>query len=151
MTSTRQLDANKAAIRDVQEQMTVLAGHVKAGIRDAALALDPALRPFGLKLLVFLSHSGPTQASAAADALFVDRSAISREARQLEALGLIELQPDPEDGRVRYLALTAEAERKLAATQAAHQLPVLQHMVDWPTEDVRMFASLLERLNKSIG
>lgn len=132
------------ALREVEEQMSVLAGLIRASYRDGALSVDPALRPFGLKVLRILSRSGPTHASAVADMLYVDRSVISREARQLERLGLIEMQPDPEDGRARYLALTPEAERKLAVTE---KLPIFTRLATWAPEDIHLFATMLERLN----
>jgi DNA-binding MarR family transcriptional regulator len=135
------------AIHEVEEQMSLLAGHVRAGMRDAALAVDPALRPFGLKVLRILARSGPTHASALADLLFVDRSVISREARQLEELGLIEFQPDPEDGRARYLALTPEATRRLTEARGTEKLQIFRSMDTWPTEDLHLFATLLARLN----
>ncbi len=132
------------AIREVEEQMHVLAGFVRASVRDAALSVDPALRPFGLKVLRTLRSNGPMHASALADMLLVDRSVISREVRQLEQLGLVELQVDPEDGRARYLALTPEATREPAVTE---KLPIFTRLNSWPTEDIHLFATLLERLN----
>jgi DNA-binding MarR family transcriptional regulator len=132
------------AVREVEEQMHVLAGFVRTSVRDAALSVDPALRPFGLKVLRTLARNGPTHASALADMLFVDRSVISREARQLEQLGLIELQVDPQDGRARYLALTPKATEKPAVTE---KLPIFTRLNTWPTEDIHLFAILLERLN----
>ncbi|HYI34487.1 MAG TPA: MarR family transcriptional regulator [Glaciibacter sp.] len=132
------------AVREVEEQMHVLAGFVRTSVRDAALSVDPALRPLGLKLLRTLARNGPTHASALADLLLVDRSVISREARQLELLGLIELQIDPQDGRARYLALTPKAARKPAVTE---KLPIFTRLNAWPTEDIHLFATLLERLN----
>ncbi len=132
------------AVREVEEQMHMLAGFVRTSVRDAALSVDPSLRPFGLKVLRTIARNGPTHASALADILFVDRSVISREARQLEQLGLIELQVDPEDGRARYLALTPEATRMPAVTE---KLPIFTRLNTWPTEDIHLFATLLERLN----
>ena len=135
---------NAEAVREVEEQMGVLAGVIRAGLRDAALSVDPSLRPLGLKILRMLARNGPTQASALADKLFVDRSVISREARELERLGLMELRTDPEDGRARYLALTALATQEPAI---AGRLPIFTRLSEWPTEDIHLFATLLERLN----
>jgi DNA-binding MarR family transcriptional regulator len=136
------------AVRKVEEQMHALAGFVRTSVRDAALSVDPALRPFGLKLLRTLARNGPTHASALADILLVDRSVISREARQLEQLGLIELQVDPHDGRARYLALTPKATRSSAVTE---KFPIFTRLNTWPTEDIHLFATLLERLNNPPG
>ncbi|MBC7443411.1 MAG: MarR family transcriptional regulator, partial [Ramlibacter sp.] len=83
------------AIAEVEQQMSILAGHIRASMRDAALCIDPSLQPFGLKLLRLLARSGPMHASAVASALYVDKSVISRQAKVLCGLGLVETQGDP--------------------------------------------------------
>ena len=142
-------EATAAAIRNVEEEMLVLAGHVRAGLRDAALGIDPALTPFGLTLLRLLNRCGPTHAGAAAEALFVDRSVISRQARQLEALGLTTLEVDPNDRRARYLALTPEAVRKLAGTAANDRVLINKSLGSWSPADLNQFAGYIARLNNA--
>jgi hypothetical protein len=66
--------AASAAIAEVEEQMSVLAGHIRTSIRDAAVRVDPTLQPFGLKVLRMLNRCGPLHAGSLADHLFVDRS-----------------------------------------------------------------------------
>lgn len=136
-----------AAIAEVEEQMNILAGLIRRSIRDAALSVDPALQPFGLKVLGLLSRCGPTHASSVAEALVVDRSVVSRQAAQLQELGLIKVQTDPSDGRARVLALTPVAERKLAEMRAGNTAMVQRRLGSWPEEDVRQFAALIARLN----
>jgi DNA-binding MarR family transcriptional regulator len=139
--------AVEEAIVAVEEQMGVLAGHIRASIRDTALRIDPTLAPFGLHMLRVLARCGPTHASAAADMLLVDRSVVSRQARQLEELGLIEFQTDPTDGRARFLALTAEAVEKLKAAMATDSLLSHERLSTWPIEDLHRFAGYIARLN----
>lgn len=136
-----------AAIAEVEEQMNILAGLIRRSIRDAAVSIDPALQPFGLKVLGLLSRCGPTHASGVAEALVVDRSVVSRQAAQLQELGLIEVQTDPSDGRARFLALTPLAERKLAEMRAGNKALVRRRLGAWPEEDLRQFAALIARLN----
>ena len=136
-----------AAIAEVEEQMNILAGLIRRSIRDAAVSVDPSLQPFGLKVLGLLSRCGPTHASAVAEALVVDRSVVSRQAAQLQELGLIEVQADPSDGRARFLALTPLAERKLAEMRASNKALVRRRLGTWPEEDLRQFAALIARLN----
>jgi DNA-binding MarR family transcriptional regulator len=144
----RSVDAAvEEAIGAVEEQMGQLAGHIRASIRDTALRIDPALAPFGLKVLRVLARFGPTQASAVADLLYVDRSVVSRQARQLEELGLIELQTDPSDGRARFLALTPEASEKLRAARATDSWLSHNRLSTWPIEDLHRFAGYIARLN----
>ncbi|TFD81514.1 MarR family transcriptional regulator [Cryobacterium sp. Sr8] len=135
------------ALAEVEEQMNILAGLIRRSIRDAALSIDPALQPFGLKLLRLLSRSGPTHASTVAEALTVDRSVVSRQAAQLQELGLLEIQADPSDGRARFLALTPAAEQKLAELRAGKIAVVNRRLGTWPEADLRQFAALIARLN----
>lgn len=136
-----------AAIAEVEEQMSVLAGHIHTSTRDSALSIDPALQPFGLKLLRTLARCGPTHASALAESLAVDKSVISRQARLLEELGLIELQTDPDDGRARFLEITATAVEKIAEVRADKKALVDRRLSAWSIADLRQFAALLARLN----
>jgi DNA-binding MarR family transcriptional regulator len=148
-TETTVAPTTATGIREVEEQMSVLAGHIRASMRDTALTVDPALQPFGLKLLRLLVRCGPTQASAAAEALFVDRSAISRQARHLERLGLIELQVDPNDGRGRILAATPTAEERLINARANDKVLIHQRLASWSPDDLHRFAAYIARLNEA--
>ena len=136
-----------AAIAEVEEQMSMLAGHIRTSMRDAAVSIDPALQPFGLKLLRVLARCGPTHASALAESLVVDKSVISRQARLLQDLGLIEMQTDPDDGRARFFALTPTAVDKIAEVRANNKVRMRRRLGDWPTEDLTQFAAFLGRLN----
>ena len=42
------------ALAEVEEQMMQLAAYVRGAMRDTALRIDPALQPFGLKILRML-------------------------------------------------------------------------------------------------
>jgi len=137
---------NAAAIAEVEEQMSVLFGFIQANVRAAALAVDPALQPFGLKVLRILVKMGPLHSSVLADRMFVDRSIISRQVKQLQELGLAETRPDPEDGRARYVAATDEAIARLTATRESDKLVIFTHMNSWPEEDLLTFAGYLKRL-----
>ena len=136
-----------AAVAAVEEQMTVLAGNIRASMRDSALFVHPTLQPFGLKFLRMLERCGPTHAGALAEILVVDKSIISRQARALIDLGLIATQADDDDGRVKYFALTPLAVAKLAEVRANKTTRVLSRLHNWPAEDLTRFAELLARLN----
>jgi len=138
-----------AAIAGVEEQLGRLIAQMRASIRDAATAIDPALQPFGLKLLRLLARCGPVHAGAAAEALMVDKSVISRQVRALEVLKLLELQPDSADGRVRILALTPFGAEELQRARAKDQALVHSRLSSWATEDLNQLVSLLARHTSS--
>ena len=136
------------AIAEVSEQIVQLTHRVRSVMKTMATAIDPALQPFGFKVLRTLIRRGPMQASALADSLFVDRSIISRQARQLEELGLIELRDDPTDGRARILALTAHAEQRMAALGADGHEIMHRLLNTWSAEDLTQFAGYIARMNE---
>ena len=137
------------ALAEVEEQMMELAAHVRGAIREAATSIDPALQPFGLKILRMLRRCGPTHASALAELMEVDRSVISRQARLLQELGLLELASDPADGRARFLAATPLAIEKMSALPGGDKSFIHARLAGWPEADLHEFAGLLRRLNSS--
>ncbi|TFD66406.1 MarR family winged helix-turn-helix transcriptional regulator [Cryobacterium ruanii] len=133
----------------VEAQMAMLASHIRANTRSTAAVIDPTLEPFGLALLRVLARRGESHASAVADVLAVDRSMISRQAKLLCALGLVETRVDPLDGRARFLALTALAEEKLAEVRRNRTALVHRRLSRWTPAELDQFATLLERLNEA--
>ena len=140
----------EAALAAVEAQMSVLGQRIRAVTREAALKIDPALPPFGLKVLRLLMRNGPTHASAVADQLDVDRSVVSRQAKQLEELGLLEFRTDENDGRARFLALTPRATERIAEVGWGDRTPLFQALAAWSTEDLWQFARYIERLNEPL-
>ncbi|PTL72876.1 MarR family transcriptional regulator [Rathayibacter caricis DSM 15933] len=138
--------ASPRALAEVEEQITALAVQVRSAVRDAAAAIDPSLPPFGLRLLRMLERCGPVHASVAAERLGVDRSAISRQVRQLAELDMVEMTVDPDDGRARFLALTALGRERTAHLGGEQRQRMHRALRTWPEEDLLAFAGYLERL-----
>jgi DNA-binding MarR family transcriptional regulator len=136
-----------AAIVEVESQMSALAGIIRQSQRDAALSIDPELQAFGLKVLRLLDRHGPMPAGAVAAALFVDKSVISRYAKRISALGLLETQPDPRDGRGRILTVTPLAHQKILDLRAGNTAVVHQRLGRMTAADLEELARLLEQLN----
>ncbi|MGV8885991.1 MAG: MarR family winged helix-turn-helix transcriptional regulator [Microbacteriaceae bacterium] len=142
-------EATSLAIAEVSEQIVELTHRVRTVMKSMALAIDPALQPFGLKMLRMLQRRGPMQASALAEALFVDRSVVSRQVRQLEELALIELRDDPADGRARILALSAHAVTRLSGLGAGGHELMQVLLRTWAMDDLRQFAGYIARMNET--
>ncbi len=132
----------------VEAQMAMLAASIRASTRSTAAVIDPTLEPFGLALLRVLARRGDSHASVVADDLAVDRSMISRQAKLLCALGLVETRVDPSDGRARFLHLTPLAEEKLAGVRRNRTALVHRRLSRWAPAELDVFATLLERLNE---
>lgn len=140
--------SREQAQREVESNLRRLTEVVRARMLEAARGVDPSLSLFGLKVVQLLKRSGPLHSGAVAEHLMVDKSVISRQSRQLERLGLIEVQPDPADGRARVLVLTAAASERVTAVQTGIMLdPAV--LGSWSTEDLYRFAGYLARLGGS--
>lgn len=132
----------------VEAQMAMLATNIRASTRTTAAVIDPTLEPFGLALLRVLARRGESHASVVADALAVDRSMISRQAKLLCTLGLVHTRVDPNDGRARLLRLTPLAEEKLADVRRNRTALVHRRLSRWTPAELDVFAAMLERLNE---
>lgn len=132
-------------LHEVEEQMGILAAKIRTSIRDAAAAVDPGLQPFGLKLLRIVERLGPIHAGAAAEMLAVDRTAISRQSRQLEELGLVTTRSDPEDRRARFLELTEEGRSRLGRVGPTGFSSLQRVLGEWEDDDLHRFAGYLAR------
>ena len=132
----------------VEAQMAMLAANVRASTRTTAAVIDPTLEPFGLALLRVLARRGESHASVVAEILAVDKSMISRQAKLLCSLGLVETSVDPNDGRARFLALTSLAEERLAEVRRNQTAFVHRRLSRWTPAELDVFAALLERLNE---
>ncbi|RIJ56603.1 MarR family transcriptional regulator, partial [Clavibacter phaseoli] len=140
-------DGVAAGIAEVEEQMTALAARIRATTREAAARIHPELPPIGYKMLRVIRRCGSAHASAVADQLGVDRSVVSRQLRQLQDLGLVEVGADAQDGRVRVLALTAAGRTGIEADDAEGGSRLIRGLGEWTRADLDAFAGYLARLN----
>jgi len=141
-------DGTAAGIAEVEEQMTALAGRIRATTREAAAAIHPELPPIGYKMLRVIRRCGSAHASAVADQLGVDRSVVSRQLRQLQDLGLVEVGADAQDGRVRVLALTPAGRAGIEADEQGSG--IIRGLGTWDRADLDAFAGFLARLNAGV-
>ncbi|KDP91280.1 MULTISPECIES: MarR family winged helix-turn-helix transcriptional regulator [Clavibacter] len=140
-------DGVAAGIAEVEEQMTALAARIRATTREAAARIHPELPPIGYKMLRVIRRCGAAHASAVADQLGVDRSVVSRQLRQLQELGLVEVGADAQDGRVRVLALTPAGRAGIEADDAQGGSRLIRGLGGWTLDDLDAFAGYLARLN----
>jgi DNA-binding MarR family transcriptional regulator len=80
---------------------------------------DSALEPCGLRttqraILNQIARSGAPPLGELAEALVMDRGALTHNLKPLERDGLVEINVDPQDRRNRLIALTAKGRSKLA-------------------------------------
>ncbi|MFN3592089.1 MAG: MarR family winged helix-turn-helix transcriptional regulator [Thermaurantiacus sp.] len=92
---------------------TCLCLAVQRAARRLARRFDAALRPFGLtngqfSLMVALNQPEPPPIGQLAPFLGMDPSTLTAAVKPLARRGLLLVEPDPEDGRLRRLRITPE-------------------------------------------
>src|SRR5919199_129959 len=98
---------------------------------------ESRLQPGAVKLLAELSYCGEARISDLAEKRFVDTSVVSRQAAQLEKLGLIERRRAPGDARVALLRLTPDGQQVLDQWRRRQVETIAAAVQDWDAADVQ--------------
>jgi DNA-binding MarR family transcriptional regulator len=85
-----------------------------------------------------------------AERLGIDSPAVTRKVQQLEHLGLVVRSPDPVDGRASRLLLTDRGRLSIENLLEARRRWLEELLADWPLEDRREFARLLQHFAATI-
>ncbi|ONI72932.1 hypothetical protein ALI144C_43955 [Actinosynnema sp. ALI-1.44] len=111
---------------------------------------ETRLQPGAGKLLAELSYRGESRVSDLAGLRFVDASVVSRQAAQLEKLGLIRRRPAPDDRRAALLSVTEEGERVLDQWRKHQADAMADALSDWDAESVAAATEHLARINEGL-
>ncbi|MCU1437024.1 MAG: MarR family transcriptional regulator [Naasia sp.] len=136
------------AVAELSAQVGALLAAARSLSKAAAEEFSADLQPAAYQLIRWLSVAGPTHPAAIADGIGMDRSAVSRLLKELRELSLIEMAPDPEDGRSRIVTLTAGTAEKLREVRAHNRGELMRRIRTWSTDDLRQLTGLLARLNR---
>ena len=137
-----------AAIGSVEREFGTLFVKLRNRMRVQAQELHPQIQPFGYLMLSALARSGPLHAGALAEELSADKSLVSRQASQLEQLGLLRREQDQVDRRATYFTITEDARDRLNSIASRNRQDLRSGLTDWDVDDLRLFAQLLHRLNE---
>jgi DNA-binding MarR family transcriptional regulator len=96
---------------------------LRKATRRVSQLYDSALEPCGLRttqraILNHIARAGTPPIGELADALVMDRGALTHNLKPLERDGLVKISVDPNDRRNRLIALTASGRAKLAESEA---------------------------------
>jgi DNA-binding MarR family transcriptional regulator len=96
---------------------------LRKATRRVSQLYDSALEPCGIKatqrtMLSQIARSGTPALGELADALVMDRGALTHNLKPLARDGLVKINVDPQDRRNRLVALTAQGRAKLAESDA---------------------------------
>ncbi|MFS0894200.1 MarR family winged helix-turn-helix transcriptional regulator [Microbacterium sp. 179-I 3D3 NHS] len=140
-------DADETALDDavhrVEHELGRLFARIRVSWREAALTVHPDLQPLGYQVLTSIATGKATSAGEIIERLQTDKSAVSRQVRQLEQLGLVESIPAPDDRRARVLVATPLAQQRVALARSRYEERLGERLRKWSTEDLDHFADLL--------
>ncbi|HEX7426474.1 MAG TPA: MarR family transcriptional regulator [Mycobacterium sp.] len=122
-------------------------------LREMVAAEVPVLEAHGLTMwgyvvLLALDRSSMRTQAALAAAIGADKTRIIRTLDELQDDGYIERRPDPDDRRMRVLAITAAGRRVKDAAQKEIQRGEERWLGELTVEERRTFLRVLERLTR---
>jgi DNA-binding MarR family transcriptional regulator len=96
---------------------------LRKATRRVSQLYDSALEPCGLRatqraILIQIARSGTPPLGELAEALVMDRGALTHNLKPLERDGLVEVRIDSQDRRNRLVALTSAGRKKLGESDA---------------------------------
>jgi DNA-binding MarR family transcriptional regulator len=130
---------------DVQSMVVALFTLI-AGI-DRATRLSQGASTLGL--LQVVAGREAVRPSEIADIQHVHPSLVTRQVRELERVGYIEVRSDPADGRACLVSLTSAGADKMRLLQQMGLERFATFVADWEPDEVSMLTSLLEKLEQS--
>lgn len=136
------------AVNRVEHELGTLFARIRVSWREAAVTVHPDLQPLGYQVLTSIASGKATSASAIIERLQTDKSAVSRQVRQLEELGLVESVPDPDDRRARLLVATGLAQERIAIARARYEGRIGERLRTWSPADLDHFVELLGALGR---
>jgi len=141
--------ARDAFALEIEQGVAVLYRASKARVKRLVEHLDPEMQTAGYLVLRYVMAHEPIRAGDVAAALSMDKSAVSRQLTMLRESGLIEAQPDPEDGRASLVVGSAKANERLDEFRVDLKADYQRILASWDAADIADFARLLKKFNES--
>ncbi len=129
---------------------TELAGHLRVVVARLARILrqqdQSGLAPTLLAALTTVGRAGPLTFGELAAHEQVAAPTITKAVQKLEAKGLVARRPDPDDGRVCRVALTAAGRRHLEQARRRRTAWLATRLSELEDDDIRRLADALDVL-----
>ena len=144
---TVEIEQIQSSLRLVSQSINQVRVHEEL-LRAAGVRLDRA----GVALLYKLQlHADtPFRVTSLAALLGVDAPTVTRKVQQLERLGYVARDADPDDRRASLIHLTPSGHDTLKRVLVAHRDRLTRLLKDWDVDEVRHFAVLLEKFSQSV-
>ena len=129
---------------------------LRQAARRATALYDAAMAPHGLRISQFavlnrLRRAGPLSLQALAADLVLDRTTLGRNLRPLERDGLLAIEADPADRRVRRLVVTAKGVALVLAALPAWHDAQRRFEAGFGADDSAALRTSLNRLTEALG
>lgn len=128
----------------IQRELTAFARRA----RTKASQTHPGLTLVAHSMLDLIRERDGCRVADLAAHFLLDKSTVSRQVGDLERLGLLERQPDPDDRRGQVLRPTANGLTVLREAEESRRRAFTERFTDWPDEDVARFADYLARYGR---
>lgn len=137
-----------AAVADIEQQFTLLFSRVRSEMRENAARFHPEIGILGYSVLAVLSHTDSMRPGEIARELSLDKGAMSRQASELERLGLVEREADPADHRSVRLRISPGAAARMLEERNRRRGATSAQFSSWDLADLRRLAELVGRVNE---
>jgi len=138
------------ALQDLEREVGVLVRRIKRVIAERAACVHPELQPGAFQLLLWVADHGPVRPSVLVDEFHIDKGAVSRTMQHLVDLGLLDREPDPEDGRATLISASPDAVRRLKDAAAQRRAWVRERLEGWSAAELSELAEHLGRYNQAL-
>jgi DNA-binding MarR family transcriptional regulator len=141
----------RSALGDLEVELTRLLRRARSSQHRTAREVHPDLDASGYAVLVTIrdltASGGGARGGDISEVLGLHKSTMSRNLATLEALGLLERIPDPDDARARQVRTTAAGAEALERTFGRRRERLRAQLSTWDAGDIAELARLLRLLN----
>jgi DNA-binding MarR family transcriptional regulator len=135
---------------ELERQVAVMIRRVRRVIGERAAAVHPDLHPAAYLVLMMVVDRGPVRQGAVGEVIGLDKGAVSRQVRQLEALDLVRREADPDDGRATLLSVSGEGRRRVEELDRIRRARLQHRLGSWSDDELTAFVRDLARYNASL-
>ena len=134
----------------LEREVGVLIRRVRRVIGERSRLVHPDLQPASYLMLTYLAAEGPQRSSVLSERFGVDKGAISRQVQHLCDLGLLEREPDPDDGRATLVSASPDAVVRLEVVVDERRRWLDERLSEWSETDLIDFVTALARYNATL-
>jgi DNA-binding MarR family transcriptional regulator len=148
---SRNVKVNQELAKQIGSACLCLA--LQSAARTVARSYDDALRSLDLtngqfSLLMSLAREKPLTIGELAPRLWMDRTTLTAYLKPLERRGLIEVVPNPNDGRSRILVLSDQGRKLLSKAVPLWESVQQEFMSIIPAQDLETMKLVLRNLSR---